>query len=520
MKTIFLTIISLTLTLTPLLAETWVIMPFQVRNMPSLEDRELDFQDKTISIELAKAARLYLSIRGLKNIIPLKQVTEFVNNKNRNDQQDYTAEQLQSTAKKFFADYILTAQVSYSENYYFIESKVFYASSNLLTNPMQSKDGILLNNLSKHLNQRFSLNRFKLKSNQNKNKPLIILADVSGKNTQDFQEIVKTLSLYDPSSSSFCTVDGSGDLLKLDFSDHLKVTVPALKKVRAGGGGRYAIKQSKLWECARNYAKQQKEAEIVALLGSMPAPKSRDFYNTKGSIRKLIESRRTLALLPSSLSAESRSFWNNSFKSVAELKGSYMEDVRYQLKAGLSNGTSLNIFQEGFKITGSLQNLPTSASNWQLIPTQLQSNFRRSKLSKAYEIVTGNTVITNHEVQGNYQYHFQNFWNSEESTSLVSNFYRSLLVFDNGSFWVSFPKDKAKSIKELATIHFMTHMETGSEGIPYQNNPMHTYLIENPEEVPDFLKIDLSDYLVNPYDYRGKSFSGSTLYYFTGSNTQ
>lgn len=488
--------------------------------MPSPEQRELGFQDKTIPAELAKAARLYLSIRGLKNIVPLKQVNEFVHNEKQSDSQDYTIELLQTAAKKFFADYILTVQVSYSANNYFIESKVFYASSNLLTNPMQSKDNILLNNLSKHLNQRFSLNEFKLKSNQNKNKPLLILADVSGKNTQDFIEFTRTLSLYDPSSSSFCTIDGSGNLLKIDFSDHLKTTVPALQKIKAGGGGRYAIKQGKLWECARNYANQQKEAEIVALVGSMPIPKSRDFYNTRSSARKLIESRRTLALLPSSLSEESRSFWNNSFKSVSELKGSYTEDVRYQLKAGLSNGTSLNIFQEGFKVTGSLQNSPTSVSNWQLIPTQLQSNFRRSKLSKAYEMLTGNTIITNHKVQGSYQYHLQNFWSNEESTSLVANFHRSLLVFENGSFWVSFPKNKAKSIKELTKVHFLTHMETGSEGIPYQNNPQHTYLIENPEEVPDFLKIDLSDYLVNPYDYRGKSFSGSSIYYFSGSNTQ
>ena len=132
---------------------------------------------------------------------------------------------------------------------------------------MQSKDNILLNNLGKHLNQRFSLNEFKLRSNQNKNKPLLILADVSGKNTQDFIEFTKTLSLYDPSSSSFCTIDGSGNLLKIDFSDHLMATVPALQKIKAGGGGRYAIKQGKLWECARNYANQQKEAEIVALVG-------------------------------------------------------------------------------------------------------------------------------------------------------------------------------------------------------------------------------------------------------------
>jgi hypothetical protein len=520
MKYQFLNFLFLYSIISPLWAETWVILPFQVRNMPSMENRELNFKDETISAELAKAARTYLSIRGLKNIVPVEKVIGKQNLDIFNYSQGIKIENLQSAANKYYADYILVSQVSYSSGYYLIESKVFYARSKLLSNPIQSKDNLLLSNLSRHLDERFSLRPFKLKLAPNNSKPLIILLDSSGKNTEDISELVQALSLYDPSSSAFCSIDGSGNISKNNFGNHLKVTMPALKKLKAGGGGRYSINQEKLWECAKAYANQQKQAEVIALVGSMPAPQGRDYYSTKGSVRKLIESRRTLALQPSSLSAESRFFWNNTFKSIAELRGSYIEDVRYKLKAGLSNGTSLNIFQEGFKITGSLQDLPSSSSNWQSVPTQMQTSFRRSKLSKAYEMISGNTVITKHKVQGIYKYHLKNFWNNEKNTMLISNFHRSQLTFKNGSFWVSFPKKSAKSLNRLTTVNFLTHVEAGSDGIPYQNNPLHTYLVDDIKEVPDFLKIDLADYLVDSYNYKGKSFSGSTIYFFTGSQTK
>lgn len=500
----------------PLSAETWAILPFQVNASPGTIQPAIADKSVNLGHDLAKAARTYLHIRGIKNLVSHQATVGGLEKLQLNKSSSLNPSEMLELGKFLRTDYLVETEVNYSKDKFHIQSKIFYVASAALTNPIKSSEYTILKSISDHFDMRFNLPEMQLKESKAQQNPLIFVLDASGKNTSEIREITESLKYYDPYASAACVLDGNGTLSTIRFGDHAQKTIPMLTQIRPSGGGKYARNSAKLWDCAKRLSRETKKTELIVLVGSMPVPGSRDFYRVQSHLRYLFENNRTIVLLSAAISTESRKFWKKSAGTASRLSGSYVEDIQYRLQAGLSNGTSLYIFQKSDQISAAMQANPNTALNWQKIPQRFQANFRRSSIPKVYETVSGNSIITEYKSQGMFTYHLDNFFQVPVSSSQSRVKSRMLITVPAGSFWFSFSPGKYAETSANGSIHFLTQLEPASQGMPIQNNPHHTMFIPDETEIPAILKIDIQEYLLNPENYMGKSLAASSIYLITG----
>ncbi|MDH5719891.1 MAG: hypothetical protein OEZ13_04625 [Spirochaetia bacterium] len=510
---------------------SWGILPVRTLTIekddtkfgPALtDDRELN------SKEISRIMHLYLKMSGFNAIINQRSIEHIFNKLNFSSNKKITNSELKKLSRHIDADRFLLANIKKKKGAFQIESMVYYAHSDRLTDPIITEHNNLWQLIGAHLQKRFPNIRFPEFEDISSKRPVIFALDASGGNYYEIRNLIKLIPKIEGSTYTVCAIDGYKNFSFLSPKYNISEAYQFLNKLQVKGGADYLEDFEKVLNCALKYntyagGKENKPVTIF-LVGGVSQNES-DRRNINGLLRRLSKISDILILGSGKSSLETIEFWKSASENISRNTLSIYQDITYTHEVGLSSGEAWHVHKKAFEIYET-RNIEISDNDKGIqIPSHRQSEFTPHNLLKIYKDLSKNAVVSSSELSLNIDRLILTSLNSkmnykrEEKSQKNA---RLLIEINNIPFWIYMPYENVYSnsgeikLNKDEYYYFLVNLKKSEKGMPLANFKNFGSIYIDAFDIPKTLILDIAEYLKNSKRYLNQSLSGSSIYILRG----
>ena len=511
-----------------LFAKTWSILPMRtihidnsaVRNGPILFKNR-----RRNAFELSRALHLYLKVLGKGSIVEPPYVEGAFKRFRLNPLTKITKSDLNKIARHLDCDQLLLPTLIKSGNQFQLESKVYYATSNQVSDIMVTRHHNLWILLSKHILRRFQNLKVPDVLFPRASSPLLLILDASGSTYYDIKEIRKVVARADIRYSAACAVSGDGRLSFTKLGVHPRGIDYFLKKLRPSRGGNKLKNFYKAIECANRLNPYQGHREdrpkVVMLVSSVPNRRSAP--RTESLLRKLASRSSILILGNDALSEEMISYWRNLANSLSQTGDITYQNISYRQRLGFSSGDTWFVFKKGSRIFQSLNKQARKANKGTLVPAKYRAKFNANGIAKTHSLMNQLNIVDRGKVDRLLLKPILRFISvSKNKTGRSERQARVLLEVGRRPIWISLPRKALfnargkKKIEKGESYYFLLNLERPKLGETLTNTPSFGMVLPNNRIISRLLELNLDWYLKNNERFIGQSIGATSLYIVFG----
>ncbi|RME91334.1 MAG: hypothetical protein D6767_05380 [Candidatus Hydrogenedentota bacterium] len=498
---------------------TWGVLPVVIQgNVPHTKEGPVIIPNrKSLSWDLQKTISLYLRASSLTRQISSIKIEKIWRKLKLQAGRELSSFELSQLSSAMDVDKFLVMQV-YSGTQVQWESKVYYASSKILTDPIVTRSTNFWKGLGEHLRRRFPDYSPQFQSRSSVYRPAIFLLEATAPMGNILSKLQKDSSKIDLLQSGGCIANES-TVQKVRLGEHPRNLKRLLKTLSAKGAWLPSSFYTKLVDCALSLSPYHGNPEdlpyIFFFVSSIPQ-QDKDKLRFKAAYRKLATQADIYLFLPPDATEHTRDFYREISYEQKRTGRSHLIELLMRQKVFSADGDSIYLFRKGNFLIESKKIYPTNlqkgiwvnASSQSIIGSYTRISHRKIRKSGKQEILL-----------------FEEFTRilTTESNSLQgSKSVRILLDSEGIPIWFSFPekailkKDRSLKIKVGETGYFLVNVEgTPREGsIPTSEN--FGLFIKNGAYVPKALLLPIEKFFKSPKRFLNHSIGGSSIYILSG----
>ena len=427
-----------------LYAADWAILPVRVSGISQNQvtrGPHLGLEASKNGYELARLAYQFTSIFSSNNLLEPQYVEEYYRQMKLSPGMKITVQQLQALVQKMDCEQILISSITERGGRYYIQSLVYYSSSNQLTDMITTSGVDLWFTLSRHLSERFKGLTIPQAIRQQKISPVVLVLDASGANYREIEELKKLVASISHPMIAVCSVDGTGALSDTRFMNSNRLT-PLISRLRARKGAKHLNGFHRALECANQKITKVKtrKARTLLLVGASPGT-SNDDTRLYSEFTRLTRNSLSLVVGTSALDTVSRNYWQKMVRNFTSQSANY-EDVLYTQRILLTGAQQWLLGKRGdilYESPSAEINLRQQGTH---IPAHMADNFKYSNMVGIYESLTKNKVLKHSNVEIMMRNTIVPFMKTELSSrnENENTEVRILLEIERKPFWVSMPR--------------------------------------------------------------------------------
>ena len=511
-----------------LFAKTWSILPIRTINIDNSAVRNgpiLFKNRRRNAFELSSALHLYLKVLGKGSIVEPSYVESAFKKFRLNPLSKITKSDLNKIARYLDCDQLLLPKLIKSGNQFQLESKVYYATSNRVSDIIVTRHNNLWILLSKHILRRFQNLKVPDVLFPRATRPLLLILDASGSTYYDIKEIRKVVARADIRYSAACAVSGDGRLSFTKLGVHPRGIDYFLKKLRPSRGGNKLKSFYKAIECANrlNPYKGHREdrPKVVMLVSSVPNRRSAP--RTESLLRKLASRSSILILGNDALSEEMISYWRNLANSLSQTGDITYQNISYRQRLGFSSGDTWFVFKKGSRIFQGLNKQTRKANKGTLVPAKYRAKFNANGIAKTHNLMNQLNIVDRGQIDRLLLKPILRFISGGKNKADRSERRaRVLLEVGRRPVWISLPGKALfnargeKIIEKGESYHFLLNLESPKLGETLTNTPSFGIVLLNNHIISRLLQLNLNSYLKNNKRFIGQSIGATSLYIVFG----
>ncbi len=521
----------------PLNADTLAILPFYSENIHPADVKKGPqiFKDaEKNDWEFAHLIYTILKINKIDSLVKPEYIKKAYSALRLSSRRKLQLIDLKNIASEVNSEKILVSYIYKKKKGFSWRSSVYYKSSNILEDTIVTADHEhLWELLDIHLKTRFSGHDFHEFSNSDQKNLVFFMLNASGDHYDELQELKKILySSTSLKNSGICAIAENGKLFYKEPSSSLNYF---FREMISEGSSNFIKEIDRAAHCTlkmdRSYRvanplKKRKTKKLIILVGDVPSS-AKEIVMVKSYLRKLALEYKIMIMGSSSLKPYDIIFWEDTASEISSGENIIYKNIPYGVKIGLSTGEEYYIIKDGKKIiqTSHPDHLNSSKIQFK-VPSELWHLFHDQNIVSVYEKVSGNRVISKSKINILMSKIILNFIGEKDQQRKFAHQsekkVKLLIEMEKIPFWINLPLESISKSKEGSQIkkgeiyYFLLNMLPPQKGIVFHNSPKFGFILDDWNQVPEFLFLQPKHYLKYIHSYLGNSIGKNSLYIFRG----
>ena len=475
--------------------------------------------------ELARLIHSLLSVGGIYSLKKMDTIQRVYKTLHLNSKQNLRDNTLADIGAELNAEKLLVSFLQKMNNQYILTTKIFYTKSRYRTDTIQTSSPDIWRLIDEHLRKRFPAYNIKSMVATKKSQTVLFLLDTSGSNYKEIKALKRFIHQRQKFNIGVCALAGNGQISFLRVGIDKRSVINFFSQIFPRGGSQNLINFFGALNCLKKIFPRNnnlKQVKIIILVSAVPKDVL-ERRRIKLILRKFSQKAKIICVGTSNLSPSHRNFWKETIAELSHNKNHQYRDLLYRQKFGLSNGDEIYVVKQGKQLLQStskdILSQPNSIIN---VPKRYWSYLRSNNIKYLYEQLSNNKVIASQKIE----ILMEKTILPHPIDSVVKqykhqqNYIKVLVEMETAKFWLSLPKKTIYTnqglmkIKRGESYYFMLNMQSGSQGIPFKNQPNFGAIYHNLSNLPRILVLSLTEYLKNQSRYLGYSIGASSLYIF------
>ena len=503
-------------------AASWALLPVKFHGDPreeTMEGPKLNPDSPQVGWDIAQLIRLYLKANYVYNVLPMESVKKAYKKNGIGLDADLTTTELTSLSRDIDADKILLLEVFFSRTGVRVDSKIYFSSTELISDSIHTTGETLFATLGHTLK-----NRFQFAGNNFIAAPekyyYIFGLDASGRNYNEIHALPNLLSEMDIDHSSAVAVDGYSKVFVMQPTTDKSALIDYVNHVKPQSTDTTDRLFSHLLGNVIEMLEKGNHPEEtnIVILSVASSPKEISArQKVNGFMRRLASKAKVLILANGKLSLAERKYWSLMSASNSRI---IFKDVLYKQKIGLSDGNTVYLLKSGDKLLES--NLGEMYNAHEIFLNQDESNrFNQDSIVNIFETATQKKVVSPGKSAVSYDISIISDLIKTRTKNTTQATARILVLIEDKPFWIETPyksiQDENGKIKLIngEKYYFFINLSNPGRGMPFKNSPDYAEILPV-SEVSNTLLLNIDKYLKQPESYLGKSIGGTSLYIIYG----